>query len=74
MTEPRRPRSVNEKVKDHRARLRKQGLRPVQFWLPDVRAPGFAEEARRQARAIAQSPGEQEDLDFVESISDFGPE
>lgn len=74
MTEPRKPRSVNEKVKDHRVRLRKQGLRPVQFWLPDVRAPGFAEEVRRQARAIAQSPGEQEDLDFVESISEFGSE
>ena len=70
MTEPRRPRSVNEKVKDHRARLRKQGLRPVQFWLPDVRAPGFAEEARRQSRLAATSPHAEEDQDFIDSISD----
>ncbi|MGH9291402.1 MAG: antitoxin MazE-like protein, partial [Acidimicrobiales bacterium] len=29
------------RVAEHRARLRAQGLRPVQIWVPDVRAPGF---------------------------------
>ena len=29
------------------------GPRPVQTWVPDTNAPGFAAEARRQSRAIA---------------------
>jgi antidote-toxin recognition MazE-like antitoxin len=28
------------------------GLRPVQIWLPDTRAAGFAEEAARQCRLL----------------------
>ena len=39
----------------HRARLRRQGLRPIQIWVPDVRSPGFAAEARRQSAAVATS-------------------
>jgi Protein of unknown function (DUF3018) len=35
-------------IADHSARLRAQGLQPVQIWVPDVRAPGFADEARRR--------------------------
>lgn len=33
--------------------MRAQGLRPMQIWVPDVDAPGFAEEANRQARVAA---------------------
>jgi antidote-toxin recognition MazE-like antitoxin len=32
----------HDKVRAHRARLRKQGLRPVQMWVPDVRSRAFA--------------------------------
>lgn len=45
-----------DKVRAHRARLRRRGLRPVQFWVPDVRAPGFPTEAQRQSGAVA-TPG-----------------
>jgi mRNA interferase MazF len=45
-----------DKVRAHRARLRRRGLRPVQFWVPDVRAAGFPTEAQRQSGAVA-SPG-----------------
>jgi hypothetical protein len=51
--------------------LRKQGLRPIQIWVPDVRAPGFAEEAHRQARAVADSRGAADDQAFVDSISEW---
>ena len=34
-------------------------------------SPEFIAEARRQSLAIAQSPEEAEDMDFVESISIF---
>jgi hypothetical protein len=57
------------RVREHRARLRKQGLRPIQIWVPDVRAPGFAEEAHRQSRAVASSHAADDDQAFVDSIS-----
>jgi hypothetical protein len=40
---------------ERRARLRAAGLRPVQIWVPDTRAPGFAEECARQSRLIRDS-------------------
>ena len=33
--------------------MRSSGLRPVQLWVPDTRAPGFAAECRRQCERIA---------------------
>jgi hypothetical protein len=61
-----------EKVRAHRDRLRRQGLRPIQIWVPDVRAPGFAAEAHRQSLAVANSPHAEEDQAFVDAISDWG--
>ena len=43
------------KVRDHRERLRAQGLRPIQIWVPDVRASSFRSEAHRQSLAVAAS-------------------
>ena len=40
------------RVREHRRRLRAQGLRPVQIWVPDVRSPDFANEAHRQSEAV----------------------
>jgi hypothetical protein len=61
--------STRERVRQHRERLRRQGLRPVQIWVPDVRAPEFLAEAHRQSIAIATSEGEADDQAFVEAIS-----
>lgn len=57
------------RVREHRARLRAQGLRPLQIWVPDVNAPGFAEEAHRQSRAVAASGHAADDQAFVDSVS-----
>ena len=38
-----------------RDKLRAAGLRPVQIWVPDTRAAGFAGECARQARLIRES-------------------
>lgn len=65
-----RRKSSRQKVQAHRQRLRKQGLRPIQIWVPDVRAPGFAEEARRQSRLAGRSRYEKEEQDFIDAISD----
>jgi hypothetical protein len=61
--------ATREKVSAHRARLRAQGLRPIQIWVPDTRSPAFAKEARRQSRAVARSRQEADDLAFIDSIS-----
>ena len=68
---PTAPRSgSNAKVRNHRARLRAAGLRPVQLWVPDVRAPGFREAASQQSRAVAASPHAADDQAFIDAVSD----
>ena len=64
------PSRSKDKVQAHRNRLRCQGLRPIQSWVPDVRAPGSAEEARRQGLAVARNPHAEEDQAFVDAISE----
>jgi hypothetical protein len=66
-----RPKSSRDKVRAHRARLRRQGLRPIQIWVPDVRSKTFAREAHRQSIAIARSAGEADDQAFVDAISEW---
>lgn len=60
---------TRDRVRAHRQRLREQGLRPVQIWVPDVRAPEFAAQAHRQSAAIAASEHEAADQAFVDAIS-----
>jgi len=54
---------VTKRVQKHRDAMRAAGLRPVQIWVPDTRRPGFAEECRRQARAVAAADAVNRDLD-----------
>ena len=62
-----------DKVRKHRARLRQRGLRPIQIWVPDVRAPGFKAKAHRQSLAVAASPRAAADQAFIDAVSDRGP-
>lgn len=66
----RKPLQSREKMRHYRARLRAAGLRPVQIWVPDTRAEGFAAEARRQSLLVAARASEQEALDFIEAIAE----
>ena len=68
------PKSSRVKVREHRERLREQGLRPIQIWVPDVRSPAFRSEAHRQSLAIATSPRAHDDQAFIEAVSDWGDE
>lgn len=56
-------------ARDHRRRQRAQGLRPIQIWVPDVRAPEFIAEAHRQCALIAASEHEADDQAFVDAVS-----
>ena len=62
--------AVGERVSAYRARMRAQGLRPVQIWVPDVRGPGFAAEAHRQSAVVAAADRTNDDMEFVEAVSD----
>jgi hypothetical protein len=59
------------KVQEHRQRLRAQGMRPIQIWVPDVHAAKFAEEARRQSLLVAQSPEEAEIQAFIKAVVEW---
>lgn len=65
-----RSKSSRDKVRAHRQRLRQQGLRPIQIWVPDLRSPAFVAEASRQSRAVARSPRAKADQDFIDAASD----
>jgi hypothetical protein len=65
------PKSVREKVRAHRERLRQQGLRPLQIWVPDVRTPAFKRAAHRQSLAVARSAHAKLDQNLVDAISEF---
>jgi hypothetical protein len=64
-----RPEPSREKVRAHRERLRRQGLRPIQIWVPDVRSPSFKAQAHRQSQAVANSPHAEADQDFIDAVS-----
>jgi hypothetical protein len=69
-----KPKSSRLKVREHRQRLRSQGLRPIQIWVPDVRAPSFRSEAHRQSLAVAATTHADEDQAFIDAVSDWGDE
>jgi hypothetical protein len=64
-----KPKPSRVKVREHRERLRRQGLRPIQIWVPDVRAPAFRSEAHRQSLAVAASSRAHEDQAFIDAVS-----
>jgi Protein of unknown function (DUF3018) len=66
-----KPKPSRTKVREHRERLRSQGLRPIQIWVPDVRAPSFRSEAHRQSLAVAASAHAREDQAFIDAVSDW---
>ena len=61
---------ASQRVQRHRDRLRVCGLRPIQIWVPDTRAPGFAEERRRQSRLVLEDPQEDETLEWLAIAAD----
>ncbi len=67
-------RSAAHRVRKHRDARRASGLRLVQLWVPDSRAPGFAEECRRQTALAAASDRADADLGgFLDAaLEDFG--
>ena len=65
------PKTAKERMSARRKRLRAQGLRPVQFWVPDLRDPRVRADLRRQGRLLAKHPENAEIDAWIEAVSDF---
>ena len=74
MSTPKGLKATRDKVAAHRNRLRQQGLRPIQIWVPDVRSRDFALEAHRQSQAVAKRRYAKKDQDFIDAISNWDEE
>ena len=65
---------VKERVRTHRGRLRAAGFRPVQLWVPDTKAAGFAAECTRQSLIVQQDADDLDDLVLFADLADWGEE
>lgn len=66
------PASPQKRMASYRQRMRAAGLRPVQIWVPDSRAPDFAEKCHAQARAVAAGdPAGDEIMCFVAGVYEW---
>ena len=59
-----------ERAQRRRDKLRAAGLRPVQIWVPDTRAEGFAEECARQSRLILETEAQASEAEAWFEVSD----
>lgn len=62
----------SERMKNYRAKLRAQGLRPIQIWVPDVNAPGFREQLRKDIQSLNREHEKEILEDFEKVIDDKG--
>ncbi len=51
-----KPQTPQQRMAARRKRLREQGLRPVQYWVPDLRDPIIQDEIRREAKMLSKHP------------------
>ena len=58
-----------ERVRRYRRRMKEQGMRTIQLWVANTRAPGFAAEAHRQSAAVAASDHSADDQAFIDALS-----
>ena len=58
-----------KRMNDYRSRLRREGLRPVQVWVPDQRAAGFQSKLRKQVLRL-NPQDEANALAFIEQVAE----
>lgn len=49
-----KPKTARERMQARRDRLRAQGLRPVQHWVPDLRSPKMQAALRREVELLGR--------------------
>jgi Protein of unknown function (DUF3018) len=68
---PTRPKTARERMSARRRRLRAQGLRPVQYWVPDLRDPRLRAAIRREAALLARHPDNAAIDDWIDTAYDW---
>lgn len=66
-----KPASAAERMRARRERLRAQGLRPVQHWVPDLRDPKVRAAIRREAALLSKHPENDAIDDWIEAVVDW---
>ena len=57
-----------KRVRKHREKMKAAGLKPVTIWVPDVNAPGYAEQLAREIEIVNNSPDEKLLLEQLSNI------
>ena len=70
-TKPKKPRTASERMRMRRVRLRAQGLRPVQYRVPDLRDPRARAEIRREGALLASHPDNAAIDDWIDASYDW---
>jgi hypothetical protein len=72
-TKPKKPgpKTPKQRMAALRGRLRAQGLRPVQHWVPDLRDPKVRTDLRREAEVMAKHPENAAIDDWIEAVYDW---
>lgn len=60
----------HDNVRRYRERMRAQGFRQIQLWVPDTRSAAFVAECRRQSLLVAADPAEDVLMDELEPLQD----
>lgn len=66
-----KPKTPGQRMQARRQRLRAQGLRPVQHWVPDIRDPRIRAMIRREATFFARRADSLAIDDWIEAAYDF---
>jgi hypothetical protein len=65
-----KPRTPQQRMASRRERLRAQGLRPVQHWVPDLRDPKVLAEIRREGAMLSKHPEDSAIDDWLDTVRD----
>jgi hypothetical protein len=60
-----------DKFQRYRETRKTRGMKLLRVWVPNPHAPGFREEAERQALLLRNAPEESDALDFIEGLADL---
>lgn len=66
-----KPKTAQQRMQARRKRLRAQGMRPVQHWVPDLRDPKVRAEIRREAALLAKHPDNAAIDQWIDNIHDW---
>lgn len=66
-----KPKTPKQRMAARRARLRAQGLRPIQHWVPDLRDPKVRAAIRREIAQLSKHPENAAIDDWIEQVADL---